>query len=297
MSRKISSWWYEYRFKSIYNKPVKTIDELYDLLVERWLKFHDIECKTKLKKHLELIWYYRLSIYFKEYQTIDIIWNEVFDKFLDNIYYKDIIDLYNFDRKLRLLVWNIIEKFENSLKSVLINYLIYHNNNFKSYIKDRNLYSNWLSINKINELKNEYFSIKSDNHDITITFKKNYLDEFPPVHMYVQVLTLWNVVNMIASMRDIHKKNIASKFFYNDIKEFIDDIMVIKDIRNTVYHHNLLFSKKIRNLKFNSYILLLFKFKNILFKDSDIDKQIIDLYEEYKYLIPVLDNYIVLKKN
>lgn len=297
MSRKISSWWYEYRFKSIYNKPVKTIDELYDLLVERGLNFHDIECKTKLKKHLELIWYYRLSIYFKEYQTIDIIWNEVFDKFLDNVYYKDIIDLYNFDRKLRLLVWNIIEKFENSLKSVLINYLIYHNNNFKSYIEDRNLYSNWLSINKINELKNEYFSIKSDNHDITITFKKNYLDEFPPVHMYVQVLTLGNVVNMIASMRDIHKQNIASKFFYNDIKGFIDDIMVIKDIRNTVYHHNLLFSKKFRNLKFNSYIVLLFKFKNILFKDSDIDKQIIDLYEEYKYLIPVLDNYIVQKKN
>lgn len=292
MSRKISSWWYEYRFKSIYNKPVKTIDELYDLLVERGLKFHDIECKTKLKKHLELIWYYRLSIYFKEYQTIDIIWNEVFDKFLDNVYYKDIIDLYNFDRKLRLLVWNIIEKFENSLKSILTNYLIQYENKFDSYVKDRTLYVTWRSLTKIKELIDENFKIKSDNHSITSNFKKHYTDEFPPVHMYIQVLTLWNVVKMVEFLGEIHRDAIAQKFNYIDTSKFIKDISIIKEIRNTVYHHNLLFSWKFNNIYFNEYLPLLFYFKNLLFKDSDIDILIKKLYDEYKYLTPVNKNFI-----
>jgi abortive infection bacteriophage resistance protein len=43
--------------------------------------------------------------------------------FRDDTHFKDIIDLYIFDRELRLLIMDMVERIEISIRSVLINEL------------------------------------------------------------------------------------------------------------------------------------------------------------------------------
>jgi len=108
---------------SEYSKIVLNIEEQIELLQNRKLHFDD-PCKAK--KYLTHIWYYRLSQYFKANQFFEIEKKEIIYKnlFRDNIYFKDIIDLYKFDRELRLIIMDMIERIEISVRSIVINELL-----------------------------------------------------------------------------------------------------------------------------------------------------------------------------
>ena len=79
-------------------KDPKTIQEQIDLLESREMLFRDI---SKAPHFLANISYYRLKGYWWEMQ-------EDFEDhiFQDDVYFEDVIDLYNFDRHFRLIVFN-----------------------------------------------------------------------------------------------------------------------------------------------------------------------------------------------
>lgn len=96
-----------------YSKPSLSIQDQLALLKVRDLIVPD---NQRAKRYLTFIGYYRLSVYFLPFQNDK-------DKFDSGTKFDDILNLYIFDRKLKLLVLDAIERIEIAAKAVISNYM------------------------------------------------------------------------------------------------------------------------------------------------------------------------------
>ena len=88
----------------IYSKDPLSIDEQITQLKERGLIIDD---KKSAVHHLQTISYYRLAGYWWPMQS-----DKQDHYFKPNSRFEDVILLYNFDRELRLLLFDVIERIE-----------------------------------------------------------------------------------------------------------------------------------------------------------------------------------------
>ena len=93
-------------------KPWKSIDEQMDLLGRRGMSFQDRELA---RNFLERVGYYRLSGYFYPFRKTDGHGRRT-DEFLEGSRFEDVVALYVFDRKLRLLTMDAIERIELAIQ-------------------------------------------------------------------------------------------------------------------------------------------------------------------------------------
>ena len=99
----------------MYDKQAFTIDEQIKQLKRRGLI---ISASDNAEHYLSNISYYRLAGYWWPMQDDKI--NHIFKT---NSKFCDVISLYNFDRELRLMLFDFIEKIEISLRTKLIYHL------------------------------------------------------------------------------------------------------------------------------------------------------------------------------
>lgn len=97
--------------KQEYNKPITTIEEQIDKLEYRGLNIPD---RNRAERYLSFIFYYRLSAYFPPFQLEK-------DRFNNDVFFDDILSTYIFDRELRLLVLDAIERIEIAVRSKICN--------------------------------------------------------------------------------------------------------------------------------------------------------------------------------
>ncbi|NOQ51188.1 MAG: hypothetical protein GQ578_03055 [Desulfuromonadaceae bacterium] len=98
-----------------YNKPPITVDQQAELLIERGLICDDL---PRLKRYLASIGYYRLSAYwlpFEQPSTDPVSRNHSFRPDTD---FDQVLSLYIFDRKLRLVVLDALERIEVAVRRV-----------------------------------------------------------------------------------------------------------------------------------------------------------------------------------
>jgi len=98
-----------------YTKPPKTYYEQIDLLLSRGLAISD---KLRVVRHLSSISYFRLSAYMLPFKKWDK--GELTDDFIPGITWDHVYDLYVFDRKLRLLIFDAIERLEIAIRTQII---------------------------------------------------------------------------------------------------------------------------------------------------------------------------------
>ena len=96
-----------------YSKTYKSAEQLAPLLQSRGLFISDI---VKAKQYLQTISYYRLSAYMHPLLSMPKS---------DNLYksgstFTQVMNLYRFDKKLRLLLFNEIEKIEIAIRATII---------------------------------------------------------------------------------------------------------------------------------------------------------------------------------
>ena len=97
------------------NKPAYTIANQIVLLKQRGMLFRD---ESKASHCLANISYYRFKGYWWDMQQ-----DYALHTLKPNTYFEDIIDRYNFDRKLRLMLFDAIEFIEISLRTKMIYHL------------------------------------------------------------------------------------------------------------------------------------------------------------------------------
>lgn len=92
-----------------FNKPFKTLQKQIQLLQKRGLI---IDQPDKVEHYLQHMNYYRLSGYWLPFED-----NHITHTFKKNTHFSEILNLYIFDRELRLLLLDIIERIEVSVRT------------------------------------------------------------------------------------------------------------------------------------------------------------------------------------
>lgn len=97
------------------NKPAYTIADQLKLLKSRGMLFRNEAQAAELLKNIS---YYRFKGYWWDRQS-----DFTLHTFLPNTYFEDIVDRYNFDRQLRLILFDAIERIEIALRTKMIYYM------------------------------------------------------------------------------------------------------------------------------------------------------------------------------
>lgn len=228
-----------------YTKEWKCYEDQLNQLLERGLTLENYTREKALNK-LEFIGYYRLSgyaYYFKDKNS---------DNFFPNTSFNDLMECYKFDRKMRLLILDAIERLEIALRANIAYeitkespFYIYDDNNFKlNKNKNRekgithrdNLYAIRATISKYLQ-RNK--SIEPFTYHLLETYSPPY-----PLWIEIQVFdfgTLWKLFDILNSDK---AKIIAQKFGVTDLPTFNSWLQSINVLRNICAHHSRLFNRK-----------------------------------------------------
>jgi abortive infection bacteriophage resistance protein len=97
------------------SKVPQTIQDQIALLQSRNMSFRAV---NDAPHFLATISYYRLKGYWWEMQD-----DKINHHFRNGSFFEDVVDLYNFDRHFRLIIFNAIERIEIALRTKLIYHL------------------------------------------------------------------------------------------------------------------------------------------------------------------------------
>lgn len=217
-----------------YNKTPFNNIECIELLKERGLT---IENNDRVSKYLDTIGYYRLSGYMYHLQdkTND-------SKFKVDTTFGNIIDLYKFDKALRAIVLEYIERIEICLKSKISNkYSLKYG--FFWYL-DSKLFADYTVFESI---KNEIATtFENPQERFLISFKSKYNDEvFPPSNMALEILTFGKTSKLFKGLADIDLKKEIAKEFGQASSTLASWFVYINNVRNLCAHHSRLWNKKV----------------------------------------------------
>ena len=225
-----------------YNKPALTIDQQITLLEQRGLAIPD---KARAKRHLSNVSYYRLSAYMLPYRVLDASGSHL-DQFVSSATWDDIYNLYKFDRKLRLLVFDAIERIEIALRTQMI-YQLSHK--YGPHWQDDSTIFRASQFNPRTEKKYDVFQDvqRHINEQLTAnkkaTFIEHYLNTYdtpptPPSWMSIELLyfsELSKICQNLNSRSD--RTDIAKAFSVKNDNVFCSWLHTLNYVRNICAHH------------------------------------------------------------
>ena len=222
-----------------YNKPPISIEEQINRLEKRGLQFKN---KTLAANYLKNISYYRLRAYTYPFQN-NTDANADHEFLCKNIDFIDIIDIYVFDRSLRNLIFNELEKIEVAVRTKLsLVYSVSLNNAMwyeeKELYRDEDKYCNLMS-----EISND---VKRSNEDFIKHYKDKYSrPEMPPSWMTLEVVSFGTLSKIFGQLKECdEKKEITGSFGLSNEKIFSNWLHAFSNLRNCCAHHSRVWNRR-----------------------------------------------------
>ncbi|HOB54028.1 MAG TPA: Abi family protein [Acidobacteriota bacterium] len=280
-----------------YDKPPLSIEQQVDLLISRGMVIQD---RARAARYLAHLNYYRLRAYWLTFEDAVGTNNHHFRPGID---FQDVLSLYIFDRKLRLLVLEAIERVEVSVRArfayVLGTRYGSHSYLDKSYFADSSVHGLCLE-----NLREEFDRSRE-------TFIQHYKDkyddpEMPPIWAACEIMSFGQLSKWFQNLRQRRdRQEIASAFRLNEsvLGSFLHHLT---HVRNLAAHHcrvwnrRLTFTMKIpvgpqevaacfhssadRNI-YNTLVMLGYLLK-IMSPGTTWPRRIVQLIEEYPLVNP-----------
>ncbi len=216
-----------------YTKPPLTISDQIKLLESRGLV---IAGKIEAEKYLSNISYYRLSAYLYPFKNLTT------DDYAKGTTFENALDLYLFDRELRLLIFDAIERIEIAFRTQLIYQPAMKSGAF--WFRDA---ANFDDIARMNEHNYQLETEVERSSEVFVEhFKKKYdEEEIPPVWMSFEVLSLGLLSKFYQNLKfsSQAKKDIAKHFGLNESLILQSWMRSITYVRNICAHHSRLWNR------------------------------------------------------
>lgn len=221
-----------------YLKPPLSLDEQLALLAERGLLIDD---DARARHYLANISYFRLSAYTRPFYIPD----QDEHHFIDGTRFEQVLELYVFDRELRLLLLDAIERLEVALRARLTEVLATHYKDPFCYLDpalfDSRYDHGWL----LAELRKKAQGHKMEH--FMAHYRQRYPDasEEPPVWMAMELLTFAQISSFFANLRSPEvQKEIAGHFGwpYTVLKSWFRSL---SDLRNWCAHHSRVWNREL----------------------------------------------------
>ena len=217
-----------------FQKEYQHADALVQLLLSRGLT---IDNPGKAEQYLKTINYYRLSAYM--YPLLLVPKSE--HRFKTDASFRQVMMLYRFDKKLRLFMFNEIEKIEIAVRTAIVDECTSaFGDSFwmtnASYFIDSNKFQKTLAL-----ISHE---IDKSHEEFIVHFKQTYSDPYPPAWILAEILPLGVMTNIFINLKDSQvKKKIAQRFGLQ-LRVFVSWMTIITVTRNACCHHARVWNKQ-----------------------------------------------------
>lgn len=218
-----------------YTKQPLSITDQITKLEERGLVIPD---KEKAAHYFSNISYYRLSAYMLAYQAKDGS-----HTFHPGTSFDSVLELYVFDRALRVFTFDAIERIEIALRTQLIYQLaLQHGSHWQ---QNRALFKNDEAFNVLQRQINEACTQRKPE-----VFIKHYLDTYdrpkqPACWMSLEVLTMGSLSRVYGSLADTSNKTLVAAHFKVPWKVMQSWMHMLTYIRNLCAHHSRLWNREL----------------------------------------------------
>lgn len=240
-------------------KPFKEYDELVGYLSDNGMSILDPE---RAKRKLSQVGYYRLSGFWYPCRKIDFAdtGNAIMqhgkpkrlDQFLEQTDFDKVFELYLFDKKLRFLLLDAIERIEINLKTVLahelgrINELAYQDPGFINPTQLQDYYQNKNIKNAWNEWSHRQRAELSRSKEDSIVWHKK-SNRSIPIWVVVESWSFGTLSKYFELLKGTHQNKIASRLGVSNSSLLVRWLQAINILRNRCAHHTRIWNQTANN--------------------------------------------------
>ncbi|MDO4802905.1 MAG: Abi family protein [Prevotellaceae bacterium] len=208
----------------------KTYSEPSDLIALLKSRGMTIDNEAKAQQYLKRIGYYRMSAYF--YPLLAMPKED--HQYKVGSTFRQALDMYRFDRQLRLLIFNQIEKIEVAVRSAMVSVMSRETGD-PFWMTNPVHFANSAKFNSsMQKIQQEY---NKSREDFIEHFRNTYDNPFPPSWMLAEILPLGVLTRIYENIKvNQYRKKIAKEFDLN-IPVFTSWMTIITVTRNNCCHH------------------------------------------------------------
>ena len=155
--------------------------------------------------------------------------------------FNQVMTLYRFDKKLRLLIFNEIEKIEVAIRSAIVN--------IGSDMMDNPFWMtdscNFIDAGKFRRTMDLIDAeLHRSREDFIVHFRQTYSDTYPPAWILAEILPFGVITNIFSNIKVARiKKSIARKFGLQ-VAPFESWLTIVSLTRNACCHHARVWNKQ-----------------------------------------------------
>jgi abortive infection bacteriophage resistance protein len=216
-----------------YNKPALTIEQQIEQLAARGLAIPD---KARAAHYLAHLNYYRLRAYWLPFER-----DAKQHSFIDGANFEHALDFYVFDRKLRLLLLDAIERIEVSLRTQWA-YHLAHQYGPHAYLDAQHFKDPTKHARSLAALSDE---VERNDETFIRHYRNTYTDPaMPPIWAVCEILTLGQLSRWYENLAKPSDRQAIARTYRLDEKILISFFHHLSTVRNLCAHHSRLWNRR-----------------------------------------------------
>ena len=221
-----------------YDKPALSIDDQVERLRERGMVFSDAQ---RVRHYLTYIGYYRLSAYWLPFEDQPAAGQPRSHRFRSGTTFEAVLSLYIFDRKLRLLVMEALDRIEIAVRTGWATSLAMKHGPHAHL--DPTLFEKTWHQKAITRMKTD---LAGSSETFVKHYKQTYdTPELPPIWAVVETLTFGSLSKWFNATRDNPAKTDMSKQLGMPTVEIAEQVLhALTPVRNVCAHHGRLWNRR-----------------------------------------------------
>lgn len=218
-----------------YAKPPTTFEAQADLLLARGMKGD----RQLMIDRLSVVNYYRLSGYWYPFRQPD-------DSFKPNTTFDTIWQRYAFDRRLRLLVMDAIERIEVAVRTRVAYHLAHQGGDPFAYADDPAALPNLPTDERARFLSDLAEETDRSRETFAEHFRTKYGSDhaYMPVWMACEVMTFGHILTLFRGAHSDVRRNVANLFGVHDVV-LRSWLLSLNTVRNICAHHGRLWNREL----------------------------------------------------
>lgn len=213
-----------------YNKPALSPPDLLQHLISRGLI---ITRRLRALHALEHIGYYRLLLYMRPLQQFDPATGT--RRFVPGTTFDDVVALYEFDGKLRILCMDAVERIEVALRAAIVSEVaVSHGPHF---FTDQAHFDTQVAFDDFQDV------VKEEKRSVAFRhyYRRYSTPSLPPIWVVMEALTFGTLSHFFSGLQRSHRKAIAARFGFDE-KVLRSWLRALNGLRNMAAHHNRLWN-------------------------------------------------------
>ena len=162
-------------------------------------------------------------------------------RFKQGASFRKVMMLYRFDKKLRLLIFNEIEKIEVAVRSAIVDVgCVITANPF--WMTDCQNFVNQTKHQQTMRLIDD--ELRRSREDFIVHFQQTYSDSYPPAWMLSEILPFGVMTNIFSNIRNMRLKKSVAQRFGLQVAPFESWMTIVTLTRNSCCHHARVWNKQ-----------------------------------------------------